>query len=327
MKILKKFELLLLSLLLFVLFGSCNEKKVSFRELMSGDYTEVEYKNIEGNPIKMYVFYPELRIGKNRTAVMIIHGGGWTGGETDTFFPHARYFASRGAVSFCIDYRLVKNGEVTLSESLSDCKSAVRYIRKNAEKFGINPDKIIVIGDSAGGHLTACLGTIKGYNDVNDDISINDAPNMAVLCNPLTDFTKSKFLRVIAGGDALDWKNKFNIDTVSVKTIELAKSFSPLYNVKKNDINTLIIHGTADTVIPYKQSEKLFNKMKYVGNVCELITLDGAGHAFICVKWRSSEKEVVNVVHMIDDYMAKYGYLDGKSNLVVSNPIAWTPKY
>lgn len=325
MEILKKVEVLALCLLLFVLFESCKEKTVSFGELMSGDYTELVYKNVDGNPIKMYAFYPDDN-NKNRTAVMIIHGGGWTGGETNTFFPHARYFASRGAVAFCIDYRLVKNGEVTLSESLSDCKSAIRYIRKNADKFGINPNRIMVIGDSAGGHLTACLGTIKGYNDVNDDLSISDAPNMAVLCNPLTDFTKSKYLRVVVGGDALDWKNKFDLDSVSVETLELAKTFSPLYNVEKNDINTLIMHGTADTVISYEQSENLFKKMKNVGNVCEMITLPGAKHAFVCAKWRAPEDEVVDVMRMIDDYMCKYGYLEGKSNLVVSNPVAWEPK-
>lgn len=325
MEIVKKTEILAVCLLLSVLLGACKKKTISFRELMSGDYTEVEYKNVDGNPIKMYVFYPTAGGEKNRTAVMIIHGGGWTGGETNTFFPHARYFASRGAVAFCIDYRLVKNGKVTLSESLADCKSAIRYIRKNADKFGINPDRIMVIGDSAGGHLSACLGTVKGFNDVHDDLSISDAPNMAVLCNPLTDFTKSKYIRVIIGGDALDWNNQLDMDTISQKTIITAKSFSPLFNVEKNDINTLIMHGTADTVISYEQSERLFKKMKNVGNVCEMITLPDAKHAFVCAKWRAPENEVVNVMHMIDDYMCKYGYLKGKSNLVISEPVAWEP--
>lgn len=321
-------RLLNLCLIWLALLCSCKgqSRSVSFSQLMSGGYEEIEYKRADGKPLKMYAFYPADSVGKGKTAVMIIHGGGWTGGDTGSFFPHARYFASRGAAAFCIDYRLVKSGCVTLAECLSDCKSAIRYIRKNAMRLGIDSNKIMVIGDSAGGHLAACLGTVEGYDDAADDLTVSDAPDMAVLCNPLTDFTSSGYIRVVIGGDALNGKGKLDMDTVSSATIAAAKSFSPLYNVRKNGINTLLMHGTSDTVIPCEQSERLYEKLKAAGNTCSMITLPGARHAFICAKWRASEEVVVNAVRMVDEYMCKYGFLEGRPTLAVSSPVAWEPK-
>lgn len=291
-----------------------NNTPVSFSQLMEGKAEEIIYKTVGGKSVRLYSFRPEgMREGDRRTAVVIIHGGGWTGGETEAFFPHARYFASRGAVAFSVEYRLAKAGETTVGDCISDCKSAMRYIRSHATELGINPDRIMVMGDSAGGHLAGCMGTVTGFDDPNDDLTCSDAPNMAILCNPLTDFTQSSFIRLVAGENELE-------------RTALAKRLSPLHHVRKNEISTLLVHGTADKVIAPSQSEALCEAMKQVGNDCELVLLPGANHAFVCVRWRAPEADVVNTIRLIDNYMCCYGFLKGESNLIPSVPEAWKPK-
>lgn len=304
-----------------------NEKSVSFGQLMEGKVDTLVYKTVGGRPLHLYAVRPEgSRRGEKRTAVVIIHGGGWTGGETEAFLPHARYFASRGAVAFSVEYRLVKAGESTVENCVADCKSAMRYVRSHAAELGIDPDKVIVMGDSAGGHLAGCMGTVTGFDDPGDDLTVSASPDMAILCNPLTDFTQSSFIKVLMGGQAIKSRENLDVASLPAEVVALAKQLSPLYNVRKNKIRTLILHGTADKVIPPAQSEELCKAMRKVGNRCELTLLPGANHAFVCVRWRASEAEVVKVIRQIDDYMCRQGFLSGKTHLVVSEPEAWQPK-
>ena len=301
--------------------------QISFSQLTDGPMDKIVYKSVSDVPLHLYVFHSkDVPQKEKRTALVIIHGGGWTGGDVEAFFPHARYFASRGATVFCVEYRLVKAGETTLENAVADCKSAMRYIRSHAADWGIDPLRIIVMGDSAGAHLSACMGTVTGFDDPNDDLQVSDAPDMAILCNPLTDFTQSSFIKVVIGGEALKKNKKPDIESLSPEIISQAKRFSPLYNVRKNSIRTLLMHGTADKVIALSQSEELYRAMKQVGSSCELIVLPGANHAFVCTYWRAPEAVVVDAMRQIDDYMCRHGFLQGKSNLVVSKPEAWLPK-
>lgn len=289
---------------------------------------ELVYKTVEGEHLRMFWIAPDdSKKGLKRTAVIWIHGGGWTGGITETFFPHARYFASRGAVGFCIDYRLLKvDGNATVADCVADCKSAIRYIRQHAEEFGIDPDKVIVMGDSAGGHLASCMGTLEGFDDPLDDFKFSAYPNAMVLYNPLSDFTSSVFINRIIGGKALEKKPTPESQVPTADQIELAKKLSPLYNVHKNQAPCLILHGLDDKVIFPGQSEKFNDAMKQVGNNCSLILLPNTSHAFVCANYKSSEEEVVNAIREGDKFLTSLGFLKGQPSLIVSRIPAWTPK-
>ena len=258
---------------------------ISLDTLLRGPaMTEVLIKKVNNEEVKLFYIKPNNnQDAKNRTAVVWIHGGGWTGGSTESFFPHARYFASRGAVGFCIQYRLVKSdGSVTVGDCLADCKSAIRYIREHAAELGIDPNKIFVMGDSAGGHLASCLGTIDGFDDSLDNLKISAVPNAMVLYNPLSDFTTSVFINRIIGGAALDKKPSPESLIPNEEQIKLAKKLSPLYNVRKNQPPTLVLHGTDDKVILPEQSVQFTKAMKKAGNHCQLILLPNTTHAFVC---------------------------------------------
>ena len=295
--------------------------------LRGPEMTEVVVKTIGSEKVNIFYIKPtQIKPGEKRTAVVWIHGGGWTGGTTESFFMHARYFAARGAVGFCIQYRLVKAYGTTVADCLADCKSAIRYIREHAAELGIDPDKIVVMGDSAGGHLASCTGTIDGFDDPTDDLKISAKPNAMVLYNPLSDFTSSVFMNRIIGGAALDKKPAPESLIPTNEQIELAKMLSPIFNVHKNQPPTLLMHGTDDTVILPEQSVQFTEAMKKSGNSCKLILLPETAHAFVCANWKAPEEVVVSAIREADKFLISLGFLNGEPTLVVSKTPAWIPK-
>ena len=293
-----------------VICREISQKSISLDTLLLvPKMTEDVIKTINNEEVKIFYVKPaDCKPGEKRTAVVWIHGGGWAGGSTESFFPHARYFANRGAVGFCIQYRLVKAYGTTVADCLADCKSAIRYIRQHAAELGIDPDKIVVMGDSAGGHLASCLGTIDGFDDPTDNLKISPKPNAMVLYNPLSDFTTSVFINRIIGGTALDKKTTPESQIPTNEQTELAKKLSPIFNVHKNQPPTLLIHGTDDTVILPEQSVQFTEAMKKAGNSCKLILLPETTHAFVCANWKASEEVVVSAIREADKFLISLGF-------------------
>ena len=101
--------------------------------------------------------------------MVFFFGGGWNGGSYTQFSRHADYLASRGMVAFAADYRTKSKHKTEPKACVSDGKSAVRWIRGNAAKLGVDPKKIIAGGGSAGGHVAATTATIKAFDESSDD--------------------------------------------------------------------------------------------------------------------------------------------------------------
>jgi acetyl esterase len=339
----KRSFLLVLCLALSAIAGEMSAKTISStsqKELAEKQYSisldtlmhgpamkEIIYKNVGNEQIKLYYITPAIaKPGEKRAAIVWIHGGGWTGGSADSFFPQARYFATRDAVSFSINYRLVKVDGPGVADCLADCKSAIRYIRAHAGELGIDPDKIIVLGDSAGGHLASCLGTIDGFDDPSDNLKISAKVNAMVLLNPLSDFTTGNFIKTIIGGTALGKNPSADALKPSPEKMELARKLSPVFNVHKNQPPALVMHGLDDKVILPEQSERFAKAMIREGNRCDLILLPNTRHAFVAINYTATEEVVVSTIREIDKFLNSLGYLKGEPTLVVSKTPAWTPK-
>ena len=149
---------------------------ITLKDIINGGppTREVVYKKVGDVGLTLAVFEPaDAKPGDRRAAAVWVHGGGWTAGDDRAFYPHARYYASRGAVGVSINYRLIRAGGPTAFDSFADCKSAVRYLRAHAAELGIDPARVAVLGDSAGGHLAGCLGTIRGFDDPRDDTAVS----------------------------------------------------------------------------------------------------------------------------------------------------------
>ena len=221
--------------------------------------------------------------------MVFFFGGGWNGGATQQFKPQAEYFAKRGIVCFLADYRVKSRNKTSPFESLKDAKSAVRFVRKNAKKFGIDPNKIIGSGGSAGGHLAAATALVEGYDESSDDISIDCRPNALVLFNPVVD-----------NGPA-----GYGYERVG----EAYKNFSPLHNIKKGAPPTIFFLGTKDKLIPVETAEYYKTAMVRVGSRCDLSLYEGEGHGFFNLsKPNNYQKTVFETEIFLQDlgYIKKY---------------------
>ncbi len=122
----------------------------------------ITYKAIDALSLKMKIIYPEqFDEDKKYPSIVFFFGGGWNEGDMSQFEMQAEYFSSREMVCFLPDYRVYSRQHTSPFESLKDAKSAIRFIRKHADEFHIDGDKLVGSGGSAGGHLAAalCLNT------------------------------------------------------------------------------------------------------------------------------------------------------------------------
>lgn len=229
----------------------------------------ITFKETETIDLKLWVFNPEIVTGNN-SAIVFFFGGGWIGGSPRQFIEQAKFFSSKGMVSIIADYRVFSRDSVRAIKCISDAKSAIRWVRKNAKKLGINENKIVASGGSAGGHLAASTGTIPYYEEENEDQSISSKPNAMVLFNP--------------GLIAYDFqdlnRNEEMIKKARIRIGDDPKKASPYYHVDNGIAPTIIFHGKSDKTVPYESVVLYEKKMKEFGNICELHLYEDEEHGF-----------------------------------------------
>ena len=223
----------------------------------------VTYKQISNRQLKLHVFEPDGHKSSDRRSVFVIfHGGGWTGGSPRRTYPFADYFRKLGMVGISVEYRLLrKDSGVTVFDCVKDGRSAVRYVRQHAEDFGVDPQKIIVAGCSAGGHVAAATALFDGIDEASDDLLVSSVPNAMVLYDPVIDTSARGYGQQKIGAA---WKQ-----------------LSPVDHVRANLPPTLHFHGTADTVTPFAGAVEFRRRMKKSGNVCELVSHEGGVHGHV----------------------------------------------
>ena len=188
------------------------------------------YKKTKQADLELIVHYPpNWKDSDKRPAIVFFFGGGWTGGKIGQFEPQASHLARRGMVAARADYRVKTRHGVTPKECVEDAKSAVRWMRANAAKLGVDPDRIVAAGGSAGGHIAACTAFTPGLDADDEDAKISSKPNALVLFNPVLRFTGIPQLMERIGDDEA-----------------LGKAISPTLHLTKDSPPTLIFFWTAD---------------------------------------------------------------------------------
>lgn len=132
------------------------------------------YRKIDFSKLKLWIF-GESDPKVQKPAIVFFFGGSWRTGSPIQFEDQARYFAERGMIAITADYRSRQGVQVV--ECVKDAKAAIAWVRENAQRLGIDPNKIAASGGSAGGHLAACTGTINGFGS-------DERPNAMILFNP-----------------------------------------------------------------------------------------------------------------------------------------------
>jgi len=215
---------------------------------------------------------PKFEDGKKYPGVVIIHGGGWTGGKRDAAreINIGTTLASDGYVCLSIDYLLhdSQSDKSCWPQNLHDCKTAVRWLRANAERLHLDKSHVGVIGGSAGGHLATMVG-VTGPGDGLDPAGPYGDQSCAVNC--VVD---------LYGPAEFGARDIAILRKTRSEAPELYKAFTPLSWLDKNDPPFLIMHGTADETVPIAQSELLAAALKKHGVETQLEIVEGAPHTF-----------------------------------------------
>lgn len=255
------------------------------------------YKTVSGGNLEMVKYQPVVPEGMIALpALVFFFGGGWVSGNPDHFELQAEYFASRGMVVFCPDYRIKSKFGTTPFESVKDAKSAIRYLKINGESLGIDTARIVTAGGSAGGHLAACSAIIDNFNEETDDLSVSTMTMALVLYNPVVDTGKRGY-----GQEKLEGRE-----------FEL----SPVHHITTGVPPTLIMHGKSDTTVPYENVVRFKQVMKLQGNKCILVGYKNQKHGFF--NYKNSPKYFKKTLQKTESFLDDYGLLRGES---------WVKKY
>jgi acetyl esterase/lipase/predicted enzyme related to lactoylglutathione lyase len=236
---------------------SLSTVKVSYK--LSGKHLaalaeKVLYKRTPQEDMYLYILRPQTNSGNGLPAIVYFTGGGWVNGDVYGQIPNPAWFRDHGIIGIEADYRVKSRHGTTPIECIQDAKSAIRYVRQHAKELGVDPNKIIAAGGSAGGHLAACT-FLDGGDTPGENLEISSKPNALVLHNP-----------VLGEGFGKDF-------------FDAHPEFSPILHIKKGWPPTILSNGTKDQTTPFEVAEKFTRLMKEAGNACELIPVKDADHS------------------------------------------------
>jgi acetyl esterase/lipase len=226
----------------------------------------------EGRKEQADLYFPkEMVPDKKYPAVVIIHGGGFSGGVRDAAreLNIGGTLALNGYIGMSIDYVLSSPTKASWPHNLHDCKTAVRWLRKNAAKLQVDADHIGVIGGSAGGHLAAMVALTEPKDGLEPS-------------EPYAEFSSRVQCGVDLYGpnDLSTWHDVSMLGKKRSEAPELYRQGSPITYARAGNPPMLIMHGTADTTVPLQQSQVLADALKKAGVETELVIIEGAPHTF-----------------------------------------------
>ena len=252
----------------------------------------VTYKRTP-DELQLHIFRPENSTGNGtKPCIIFFFGGGWKVGTPLQFYREAAYFSSQGMVAVTADYRTEFENGSSVFESVSDAKSAVRWIRKNAARYGIDPNRIVAAGASAGGHLAAATATLIEFDEPEEDTSVSSRPNLNLLYYPVID----------NGPDG------YGSDRMKARYREI----SPLHNAGRNTPPTLILLGTDDPFLSVEKAEEYQALLERNGVDCELKLYPGAGHPIYFYR-KGYSQYYFQTLKDSEDFLKMYGYLPPNS--------------
>jgi len=242
----------------------------------------IVYKTAGPVELRLHVFKASGRAP--HAAIVFFFGGAWTQGDVAQFAPQAKHLAKRGMVAILADYRVRGRHGTTPFEAMADARSAIRWVRSHAAQLGVDPNRVVAAGGSSGGHLAVSAAVFDTFDEPGEDTTTSAKPNALVLFNPAVDTSRGGQLFGDRGRDA-----------------------SPLHHVRAGLPPTLILHGKADTTVPYADVERYCAEAGALGNQCRLVGYDGATHGFF--NQGRGEKWFRETLLEADRFLTTLGYL------------------
>ncbi len=252
---------------------------------------DATYCTMDGSPQKMDIYFPES--GGPWPVLVYVHGGSWMHGDKSEAALFAREITAHGYLVVSINYRLYP--PATFPAMIQDVKCAIRSLRANASQFNLDPNRIGAMGVSAGGHLVGLLGT----TDQSAGWDVGQYLDQS-----------SRVQAVIAMAGVMDLSRNFpNADIEAMKRIGFGEynvaEASPITHVTPGDPPFLLIHGDRDELVPYEQSQLMYDRLVQMGIPAQLIIVKNAGHSMIEPD-TSTTPTLAEINQAIVDFLAQY---------------------
>ena len=261
-------------------------------------HTSEIYKTTDGNELQVDIFYTSEAVKKgNNPAIAFFHGGGWAYGKPSEFFTACERYAEKGFLCFAFEYRLcinpdesIPNPYITPVECVKDARSAMRWIRANADDFRVDRNRIAAAGQSAGGQLALSTALCDDINEETDDLSISPVPNLLLLYS-------SNLNTVEAWADHLLGDRREEI-----------WSISPYHRLKKGMPPAIEFHGKEDPQVPFYITE--FYKVRTIslGNIFEQHVYEGRAHYLAEGNEKYATYFDEEILEKTDIFLRKYGF-------------------
>lgn len=241
----------------------------------------VFYKTVDGIKLPLQVFLPE-KIEKSHSypTVIAIHGGGWNSlkqtpesWDGGWMANNVKYYQKKGYVGIVFSYRDFAVCPDGVGGILQDCRDAMTYIAK--EFSFVNPDEILLMGDSAGGHLALCLAM-----NLPDNTPCALTPKKIAAYNPVTDC----------------------VNGIWSYCAKESEPYSPVHHPKKLDADILLMHGLSDSVVAIEDSRAFTQTMKEAGNQITMMEIPDAEHAFILFGYTNKEENILEALRQTDEH-------------------------
>ncbi|MBI5533877.1 MAG: alpha/beta hydrolase [Deltaproteobacteria bacterium] len=231
---------------------------------------DVVYDDRYGLDTSMNIFLP-AGSDTGLPAVVLIHGGGWWFGDKNGMDGPARRLARSGWVTASVDYRLVPDG--AFPKDFQDCQCAIAFLRAHAEEYRLDPNRIAVLGYSAGGHLASLLGVASDHPELMTDCQAAGAKPVARPASVIdgagpTDMRMFGDVRAVVtymGGTAAENPHGYDLA-------------SPIYHVRPGEPPFLIIHGQSDWIVALDAASRMRDALAGAGNDVRILLLAGGGH-------------------------------------------------
>lgn len=243
---------------------------------------DLAYAGTDNPRQKLDLFLPKKRAtDKPLPLIAFIHGGGWRNGDKGSGLRRVAAFVESGEfVGASIGYRL--SGEAIWPAQIHDCKAAIRWLRAHADEFRFDPNRIAVMGSSAGGHLVAMLGTSGNAKKLEGNLGQHKAVSSRVNC-VVDEFGPTNFLTMNDFPGKMDHLAEDSPESKLLgqqitKVPELVREASPITYVTRDDPPILILHGTKDPLVPYQQSVVFAEALRKAGVTVTLQKIENGEH-------------------------------------------------
>lgn len=251
---------------------------------------EVVFKTVGDVELSLHVFLPQVESGvdsandSGKPAIVFFFGGGWNGGTPSQFYGQSRRLADLGMVAFCAEYRVKSKHKTEPKVCVSDGKSAIRWVRANAKRYGIDADRIAAGGGSAGGHVASACATVTKFDDPQDDLDVSCIPAALVLFNPVYD----------NGPEGYGYS----------RVEDYWQDFSPMHLISATTPPATVFLGTKDKLIPVATAKQFQSKMQDLGVRSELHLYEGEGHGFF-----NKGQSYADTLEKTEQFLRSLGYV------------------